>query len=273
MDNRVRISVAMGVYRPRDFSRLYQAVESLMAQTFPHWELLLYDDGSPSPYSGAIRRAAGLDPRVRYLRGEENRGLAFALNQCLAHSQGEYLARLDDDDACAPRRLEKQLAFLEAHPQYQWVGSNAELMDAGGVWGLQKMPEIPEKRDFLFNSPYLHPTVLFRREALAQAGGYDPSPRYRLCEDYELFFRLHQRGMRGYNLQEPLLRYWEDYASQRRRTYRRRLRELRLRYRGFRQLGILGPGTFCYVLKPLAVGAVPAPVHHTVRRWQKGGLL
>ena len=51
------------------------------------------------------------------------------------------------------------------------------------------------------------------------------------------------------------------------------LRELRLRYRGFRQLGILGPGTFCYVLKPLAVGAVPAPVHHTVRRWQKGGLL
>lgn len=73
-----------------------------MAQTFPHWELLLYDDGSPSPYSGAIRRAAGLDPRVRYLRGEENRGLAFCLNQCLAHSQGEYLARLDDDDACAP---------------------------------------------------------------------------------------------------------------------------------------------------------------------------
>ena len=94
-----------------------------------------------------------------------------------------------------------------------------------------------------------------------------------MCEDYELFFRLHQRGMRGYNLQEPLLRYWEDYGSQRRRTYRRRLRELRLRYRGFRQLGILGPGTFCYVLKPLAVGAVPAPVHHTVRRWQKGGLL
>ena len=81
MDNRVRISVAMGVYRPRDFSRLYQAVESLMAQTFPHWELLLYDDGSPSPYSGAILRAAGLDPRIRYLRGEENRGLAFALNQ------------------------------------------------------------------------------------------------------------------------------------------------------------------------------------------------
>ena len=88
MDNQVRISVAMGVYRPRDFSRLYQAVESLMAQTFPHWELLLYDDGSPSPYSGAIRRAAGLDPRVRYLRGGENRGLAFARNHGLPQSKG-----------------------------------------------------------------------------------------------------------------------------------------------------------------------------------------
>lgn len=271
MGDKVQVSVAMGVYCPRDTGRLYGAVESLIAQTWQDWELLLYDDGSPEPMAGAIRQAAKRDPRVRYLRGGENRGLAFALNQCLAQSRGEYIARLDGDDLCAPRRLEKQLAFLAAHPQYQWVGSNAELMDAGGVWGFQKMPEIPEKWDFLFNSPYLHPTVTFRREALLEAGGYDTSPAVLLCEDYELFFRLHQRGLRGYNLQEPLLRYWEDYGSQHRRTYRRRLREARLRFWGFRKLGILRPGTLGYVLKPLAVGAVPAPVHYTLRRWRKGG--
>ena len=54
-------------------------------------------------------------------------------------------------------RLEKQVSFLETHAQYHWVGSNAELTDGQGVWGLQKMPEIPQKEDFLFNSPYIHP--------------------------------------------------------------------------------------------------------------------
>ena len=135
------------------------------------------------------------------------------------------------------------------------------------------MPQIPEKRDFLYNSPYLHPTVTFRTAALKAAGGYDPSPRYLLCEDYELFFRLHQRGMRGYNLQEPLLRYWEDCGSLRRRTFSRRLREVRVRAEGFRRLGMGGAAVLPYVGKPLLAAAIPGPVHHYVRRrrfWEQG---
>lgn len=76
---------------------------------------------------------------------------------------------------------------------------------------------------------------------------------------------------RGYNLQEPLLQYWEDLASYRKRTYSRRMREMRLRYQGFERLGLSRAATLPYVLKPLAVGAVPAPLLRFLRKRTKGG--
>lgn len=266
MNKSVSVSIVMGVYNPRSPKRFFQALESIQRQSFSDWELLVYDDGSAEPYQRLIRRAGSLDGRIRCLRGGENRGLAHALNVCIRQAAGRFIARMDDDDLAKPDRLEKQVAFLEAHPQYQWVGSNAELMDDQGVWGFQKMPEIPQTRDYLYNSPFIHPSVMFRRDVLILCGGYDESRQYLLCEDYELFMRLHHRGNRGYNLQDPLLQYWESYESYRKRTFRRRLREMRLRYRGFRDMGLLETSTFPYVLKPLLTGSIPAPVHHYINR-------
>ena len=260
-----QVTVAMGVFNP-DEDRFLQAVNSIIGQSFQNWELLLYDDGSEAAAAGIIRRAAELDHRIRCIRGQHNHGLAHALNECIRRAAGAYIARMDDDDIARRDRLEKQVSFLETHMQYHWVGSNAERTDGQGVWGLQKMPEIPQKEDFLFNSPYIHPTVMFRKRELIHSGGYSESPQHLHGEDYELFIRLHADGFQGYNLQEPLLQYWEDYEAHRKRTYCRRIREMKLRYHGFRRLGVLNRNTFCYVLKPLAVGAVPAPVHHYIRR-------
>lgn len=67
---------------------------------------------------------------------------------------------MDDDDLSEPDRLRIQAAFLRSHPHYQWVGSNAQLIDDYGVWGFQRMPERPQAKDFLFNSPFIHPTVM-----------------------------------------------------------------------------------------------------------------
>lgn len=264
----MEISVIMGVYNPVRPEHLIQAVQSIVRQSFPHWEMLLYDDGSGPNYAGAIQAAAKLDSRIRYLRGEENRGLAHALNQCIAHARGKYLARMDADDIAWPERFARQHQFLETHPQYQWVGSTARLMDESGIWGLETVAEIPEARDFLSHSPYIHPTVLFRRGALGE--GYREAGRFRLCEDYELFMRLHQQGGRGYNLQTPLLDYRQDAGAYKKRTLGRRLRETGLRYQGFRALGILRPGTFPYVLKPLAVAAIPGPIQHVIAQRRKG---
>ena len=266
MGNPVKVSVIMGVYNPR-LPRLEQAVASILRQSLPGWELLLYDDGSAEPAAAALRQAAARDGRIRYIRGGQNRGLAHALNVCIRQARGEYIARLDDDDTAREDRLQKQADFLDTHPAYQWVGSWALLEDAGGVWGMLRPPESPEAADFLPNSPYIHPSVTFRRDILLQYGGYSTAPENRLLEDYELFMRLHAGGGRGYNLPEPLLRYWEDRDACKKRGYRRRLRETALRRRGFRELGLLRrPAALPYLLKPLLVGLLPPPLYRGMRR-------
>ena len=269
MKNNIKISVIMGVYNPASQERLFRSVQSVIDQSFAEWELLLYDDGSQAPFTSLIQAAAALDPRILLLHGQQNRGLARALHVCIRSASGSYIARMDDDDVSKPDRFQKQLDFLETHSQYQWVGSLAELVDSHGVWGIESVPETPQGRDFLWNSPYIHPSVLFRAGVLLGHGGYDPSSSVVQCEDYELFMRLHSRGNQGYNLQEPLLQYWEDRESYRKRTYRRRIREMKVRYHGFQDLGILRPGTFFYVMKPLLVGAVPASAHHSIKHWRK----
>ena len=237
MKSEVKISVIMGVFNPAKKKLFYRAVKSIIKQNFKYWEFIIYDDGSKEEYIKRIQQAVQLDERIIYIRSDQNHGLAYALNECINHASGNYIARMDDDDISKPDRLRKQYEFLETHPQYQWVGSNAELIDSQGVWGYQKMPEIPYEKDFLFNSPFIHPSVMFRKEILLQNGGYRCCKNYLYCEDYELFIRLYKNGGRGYNMQEPLLQYWEDYESHRKRTFRN-MRKI------YRKRGIAGNSHF-----------------------------
>lgn len=268
MGGQVKISVIMGVYNPEK-KQLRKAVESLITQTMQEWELLLYDDGSDADYIELIYEVSGIDKRIIYIRNEKNHGLAYALNQCMKRTKGKYIARMDDDDESRPDRFRRQYEFLESNADYGWVGSNAELFDGETVWGCQRMPEIPEEKDFLKFSPYIHPSVMFRREVLLKSHGYIPAKVTRRCEDYELFMRLHIKGLRGYNIQDNLLRYREDEEAYRRRLFKYRVNEMVLRYRGFRRMGILRPSTVSYVLRPLAGAVVPVSFLRFVLRRKK----
>ena len=259
------ISVIMSVYEPEE-ARLRRSVKSIVDQAFQDWELLIYDDGSGREGASLIRGMAGLDGRIRCLRGNRNLGLAYGLNLCIYHARGRYIARMDGDDEASPQRLLRQRDFLETHPRYGWVGSNALLEDQRGIFGILRVPEVPKKEDFLPHSPYIHPTVLFRREVFSRTGGYSAKRSVLLCEDYELFFRLHGEGYRGYNLQEPLLRYWEPVEAYNRRRGMRRVREMGVRYQGYRRLGILGPLAVLYLGKPLLAGMAPTRVYAWVKR-------
>lgn len=264
-----KISIIMGVWNP-DLSGLSRCIDSLIGQKFQSWELLLYDDGSQREIGGNIRRIAGCDNRIVCLGSDTNHGLAVALNACIQTAQAPYIARMDGDDIAFPERLEEQYAFLETYPQYQWVGSTAQLIDEHGMWGILSVPERPQAEDFLINSPFIHPSVLFRREVFTHTGGYCTDKSVAQLEDYELFMRLYGLGLRGYNIQHPLIGYHEDLAAHRRRTYSRRIREMRLRRHGFQEMGILRPSTLPYMLKPLFVGLIPADIHHALRRKMKG---
>ena len=130
-------------------------------------------------------------------------------------------------------------------------------------------PECPDKKDFLKYSPYIHPGVTFRSQVLKDAHGYHISAWTARCEDYELFMRLTASGYRGYNMQEPLIRYREDSKYLKRR-FRYCFSEMLIRIQGFWRMKIFSIWTVPYILKPIAVYAVsrfPAPAQK-LRRYK-----
>lgn len=261
-----QISVLLCAYNP-DKEQLYLAVKSIIEQSFRHWEMILYDDGSDKEYKDCIYEMSCLDNRICYVRNEEHHSLAYGLNESMKLAKGKYIARMDADDISHSERFQKQFQFLEEHTQYMWVGSNIATIDKNGdKWGELHYPMLPEKRDFLKFSPYAHPSIMIRREALLVHGGYGTGEHPCRSEDYELFMRLHAKGEQGANLQEILLDYRETEYSYSKRTLFFQLQEVWVRAEGFHRLGILTPTAFFYVIKPIIVWLIPNKWIYAIKR-------
>lgn len=260
------ISVIMGVYNQWNEEILRKAVGSILNQTFTDFEFIIWDDGSHPCVAKTIQSLSALDKRIKIAGKDENHGLAYSLNACIGMAQGRYIARMDADDVSLPERLEMQYAFLESHPEYAWCGCNTNLFDQNGVWGIRRMPQIPVLHDYLKFSPYVHPTVMFRAKLFDANEGYLESEETLRCEDYEIFMRLMERGLKGYNLPEILFCYREDQASYQRRKFCFRVNEAKLRYRNFKKMGILFPAGWLYALRPIAGGLLPSKLISYLKR-------
>lgn len=267
--NTPQISVLMSVYNPDNREIFFDAIRSIISQTFEDWEMILYDDGSDEEGKDLIIEASKLDERIIYARGEKNRGLGYGLNVATGLSKGKYLARMDSDDISKPERFARQLEFLEKNPQFQWVGSNAELINSKGRWGIWRMPKEPVPKDFLRFSPFIHPSVMFRREVLVQNGGYTTVNRR--SQDYTLFMDLYSKGFRGYNIQKILFSYREEKVSYKRRKISSSLYEVKIRRDGFKKLGIMGPKACLYIIKPVVMLIIPNPLIAAVKRRKRKG--
>lgn len=256
------ISVLMGVYNCKERSMLERSVRSIVEQTYPNWELILCDDGSTNAALLWMQNLAARDSRIRLLQNDRNLGLARTLNRCLSVAKGAYLARQDDDDISKPDRFEKQIAYLESHADVDFVGSNCDLYTPeGGVFGCWKRPERPRKQDFLFNSPFIHGSILFRRRCFEKVSGYPVMEKIARYEDYMLFMQLYAAGLQGANLQECLYQYYFD-SKTRRIPVRERLDEAIVRWRGFHMLNLMPKG-LPYIGKPLILAMLPPKlIHH-----------
>lgn len=261
MEKKCSVSIIMGVYN--GVKTMDAAIESICAQSFKDWEFIICDDASTDDTWKQLNEWSKKDARIKIIRNPENLRLAATLNKCLSYASGKYIARMDDDDVSYPQRLEEQFLFLETHPEYDLVGSQIDGYDGKclipNYW---KRKETPQKKDFLKASQFIHPTVVFRKTALLQVGGYRAVKETRRAEDYDLFMRLYAAGFKGYNIQKPLLRY---YIDDRKIMYRCRLDEARVRYYGFKCLGLM-PGAWIYVFRPLVVGLIPKKM---LRIWKQ----
>ena len=260
------VSVVLCVYNP-DIEQFYQAVKSIIEQSFTKWEMILYDDGSDTIYKDDIYKISGMDYRIRYVRNEQHHSLAYGLNEAMKLARGKYIARMDGDDISYPERLEKQVCFLEENEVYMWVGSNIATIDEeGNKWGERFYPVLPEKKDFLKFSPYAHPSVMIRIKELLSYGGYKTGEHPYRSEDYELFMRLHALGEQGVNLQEVLLKYRETKESYGKRTLAFQLQEAGVRLEGFERLGLRNPLVWFYILKPVFVWMIPDKWLYAMKR-------
>lgn len=253
----IRVSIIMGIYNCEE--TLGKSIDSVISQTYTDWELIMCDDGSKDGTYELAKKYADKYTHIHVIKNEKNCGLAYSLNRASKLAKGEYIARLDGDDYCLPDRFMKQVNFLDKHKEYAIVGSNMLLFNEHGVWGRRVMKEYPDTNSFLLRSPFAHPTIMMRRQCLEKVNGYRVHKETKRCEDFDLFARLYAEGYKGCNLQEPLYGFREDQGAYKRRAYKYRIDEARVRYKCFKRLGLLPKGLI-YVLKPLIVGLVPQSI-------------
>lgn len=210
------VSIIMGVYNGAD--TIERCVNSILSQTYKNWEFIICDDCSTDNTYFILKEIQKNDNRILLLRNKKNKRLAAALNECLAHAKGKYIARMDADDESMPKRLEKQVKFLEENPEYAVVGTARYIVAGEKIKGIRKGYEIPDKRILLKDVPHAHPTIMMRQEAYRILGGYTESKDTMRAEDLDLWIRFYAKGYRGYNIQEPLYRYMESVGDYKKRN-------------------------------------------------------
>jgi glycosyltransferase involved in cell wall biosynthesis len=176
-----------------------EAVESVLGQTLADLELIVVDDGSTDSTPALLAGFARADARVRVLTQAVG-GLTSALNAGCALVRAPLIARLDADDAALPDRLERQAAFLDAHPDVALLGGGIVLVDEAG----REFDREPGRAapDLSEQNELVHGTVVMRADAFRALGGY----RLDQSEDYDLWLRFDERH-RVAALAEPVIRY------------------------------------------------------------------
>ena len=195
------VSIIMSVYNEERY--LGQSLDSLLGQTLSDFEIIIVDDCSGD---GTVEKIESYhDARIRLIRNEKNQGLTKNLNKALGYCRGKYIARMDGDDISLPGRLEKQVRYLETHPEIMLTGCQTRTFgEQKMVWRLKASPQ--QLRIMMLIRPVLaHPSFMMRGELIREYGfRYDES--FRSAQDYDFAQRVSERFDIGI-VPEVLLRY------------------------------------------------------------------
>ncbi len=187
------ISIVMPIYN--DEATLSECIESTLAQTLHTFELVIIDDGSTDQSKTILENYAAKEKRIKLLR-HAHQGIVPSLNLGLRHCQGAYIARMDGDDLMHPQRLEKQILFMEKHPDLGLIGSwvaGIPQMTAYQEWSNSLVTDEAIKAEIFVESPIMHPTFFGKHEIFETLKGYRENP---WAEDYDFLLRAYQHQIR-----------------------------------------------------------------------------
>lgn len=240
---------------------LPDALDSLAAQTLPGVEVIVIDDGSTDG-TNALLQHHRLNPRV--VLNTRRQGLTRSLNRGLARVSAPLVARLDADDTSRPDRLARQVAFLAAHPEVGLLGTGAIEMAGQRVVRLVTPPvdDASLRAELIRRNPFVHSSVMFRRDLVRQVGGYDE--RIAVAQDYDLWMRMAPVTKLAC-LPDPLVtRRLLPTGITATKERARRWTEARVRMRAVAQ-GQYPAREIVHALRPLAALACPRSLREAIR--------
>lgn len=253
-----RVSVIMGIYNCA--STLQEALDSLYAQTYKDFEIILCDDGSCDETYEIAFENQRQHSNIILLKNTHNLGLNQTLNKCLEVAGGEYIARMDGDDISMSDRFQKQVEFLDSHPEYAIVSSPMEYFDETGTFMTGRGKGEILKKDFIKGSPICHAPSMVRYDAFQAVRGYSIDKKYLRVEDYNLWFKMYAAGYKAYMLNKPYYKMRDDVNAFKRRKLSGRINEFRVMKSGFKMIGL--PWYYhIYCLRPIIIGILPSFIY------------
>lgn len=230
-------SVLISVYYKENPKYLQTALDSVFCQTLAPSEVILVKDGLLTNELELVI-ASYKTHLLTLVELPDNKGLSNALNIGLKYCNHDLVARMDTDDICLPERFEKQVRFLQSHPEIDIVGSYAMKIDERGN-NLNELVKVPIEHEdimrLIWTCPMNHPTVMFRKDKILSVYGYNPDAGPRQ-DDYDLWFRCAAKGLHFANIPEPLLYYRFFADSIKKNSVRVGWYRLKVGLRGCRQL-------------------------------------
>jgi glycosyltransferase involved in cell wall biosynthesis len=189
---RPAVSVLMPAYNADRY--ILQSVQSILAQTFEDFELIVVNDASTDRTLDILSSIRDL--RLRVLTNDRNLGVVGAGNRALGEASGRYIARLDADDLCLPTRFAKQVAFLDRNPRVLVLGTEQSVLERGEI-RFSRQPADPDPRILKWmlhiSNPVGHPSTMFRAEVIADLGIY-MREEFKYAEDFDFLHRMLRLG-------------------------------------------------------------------------------
>lgn len=202
MESQPLISVIMPCYNMASY--VSDSIKSVIAQTYPHWELLIVDDASSDETVNIIKSYAQADSRIKFAIKKQNSGISDTRNQCIQMAQGQFLAFLDADDIWHPEKLEKQLSFMLAknigftYSTYDWIDEDGKIMN--------KFINTIGNLDY---KTYLRNTIIGCSTVMVNKAitGDVFVPKFRTSEDTATWLDILRKGLLAYAIDESLVSY------------------------------------------------------------------
>lgn len=188
-NNKIKISVIMSVFNGERYLR--ESVRSILDQSFKNFEFIIVNDGSIDKSGEILSDLAAGDSRIKIITNVTNIGLTKSLNKAINIAGGEYIARQDSDDISLLQRLEKQVVFLEGHPEIKILGTCGYAVNNDRkILRKENLPLSSKKikKSVIKRNPFIHTSVMIKKEIIDKIGGYNED--FKVIQDYELWFRI-----------------------------------------------------------------------------------